>query len=208
MDFLKSELQTLLRVIVPGFTVVYFIVAFIWRRYVVAKRIGREPVMMLKPQIGPEAVVSWAFRGIALGVLFTVTLFSFFPDIYAYLMPIPYLDYSILRIGGAVLCVLSLLLVATAQAQMGNAWRIGIDDESRAPLVDTGLFRYSRNPVYLGIMMALKGLFFILPNMLTFALIWLGWLALEFVIRLEEQFLRNHYGEAYRQYCRKVSRWI
>lgn len=45
---------------------------------------------------------------------------------------------------------LPLACIAAAQAAMGSSWRVGTDRTTRTELVQTGLFGYSRNPIFLG----------------------------------------------------------
>lgn len=90
---------------------------------------------------------------------------------------------------------------------MGNSWRIGIDKNNLSPLVSTGLFKYSRNPFSLGVLLSLTGIFFILPNILTLLSLVLGFFFMQVQIRLEEEFLTNNIP-GYKIYFSKVRRWI
>ena len=69
-----------------------------------------------------------------------------------------------------ILIHLSLLWISVAQYQMSNSWRIGIDENNKTELITKGLFSYSRNPIFLGMIISVAGIFFILPNALTFFL--------------------------------------
>jgi protein-S-isoprenylcysteine O-methyltransferase Ste14 len=51
--------------------------------------------------------------------------------------------------AGVALGVAGIAVIALAQAQMGASWRIGIDAAPTA-LVTSGLFAFSRNPIYSG----------------------------------------------------------
>ncbi|HBL04940.1 MAG TPA: isoprenylcysteine carboxyl methyltransferase [Aeromonas salmonicida] len=75
-------------------------------------------------------------------------------------------------------------------------------------LVTGGLYRFSRNPMYLGLlcwMMALACYLGGLAVWLGPLLLW-GWLD-RFQIVPEERALRARFGEAYAEYCRRVRRW-
>jgi protein-S-isoprenylcysteine O-methyltransferase Ste14 len=50
-----------------------------------------------------------------------------------------------------------------AQYQMSNSWRIGIDEKNKTELVTKGIF-YSRNPIFLGMIISILGIFLILPT--------------------------------------------
>ena len=106
------------------------------------------------------------------------------------------------------LLVISLLLVWVAQSQMANSWRIGIDENDKTKLVTNGLFSISRNPIFLGIMIANIGLFVIIPNAFTLLIISLSTVSINTQIRLEEAFLVSSHGKVYTNYYRKVNRWF
>lgn len=109
---------------------------------------------------------------------------------------------------GSLLCVLGAAIVIIAQIQMGESWRIGIRPDDAPGLIDTGLFRYSRNPIFLGMMIIAIGT----------ALgsgFWWAWIAcLVFVlschsqVKFEEPHLIGHFGDNYRKYCEQVRRWM
>ena len=99
-------------------------------------------------------------------------------------------------------------MVWIAQSQMANSWRIGIDEKNKTKLVTSGLFSISRNPIFLGIMIANIGVFIVIPNAFTLLIISLSTISINTQIRLEEEFLRNEFGEEYKEYSKKVRRWI
>lgn len=76
-------------------------------------------------------------------------------------------------------------------------------------LVIHGLYRYSRNPMYVGVFLMLLGDGLLLQRrgvwiyaVITFVVINV------FVVGFEEPRLRRDFGEEYNQYCRKVRRWL
>ena len=88
------------------------------------------------------------------------------------------------------------------------SWRIGIDEKSSALLVQHGLFGISRNPIFLGMIVMLVGLFFTVPTAVTLMVTVLGIVLIQIQVRLEEAFLLQRYGKAYREYQSHVHRWI
>ena len=76
-------------------------------------------------------------------------------------------------------------------------------------LVVDGFYRFSRNPMYLGILMILTGWGLWLGNILNLALLALFiWVINELQIKPEEKALREKFGAAYEAYCKRVRRWI
>ena len=76
-------------------------------------------------------------------------------------------------------------------------------------LVITGLYRYVRNPMYVGVAAAIFGqaLLFESRDLLIYGgLVWLGFHL--FVYFYEEPTLRRTFGEEYEAFCREVPRWI
>lgn len=102
----------------------------------------------------------------------------------------------------------SLVWMATAQFQMGRAWRIGIDPGQTATLARGGLFGVSRNPIFLGLRLNLLGLVLTTPNALTLAVALLGEALMQVQVRLEEEHLQRTFGDAYGEYRRRVPRWL
>jgi protein-S-isoprenylcysteine O-methyltransferase Ste14 len=111
-------------------------------------------------------------------------------------------------IVGWCLLTASIFWVVIAQFQMGISWRVGIDAETRTALIVHGLFQFSRNPIFLGMMIQLVGLFLAQPDAITFAILLTGYVLISIQIRGEEQHLMDMHGMKYREYCAKVRRWI
>jgi protein-S-isoprenylcysteine O-methyltransferase Ste14 len=76
-------------------------------------------------------------------------------------------------------------------------------------LVATGIYRFSRNPMYLGMLLVLGGWGVFLAN--TVAVLWLPGFVVYmnwFQIRPEERALTERFGDEYLAYCRSVRRWV
>jgi protein-S-isoprenylcysteine O-methyltransferase Ste14 len=148
------------------------------------------------------------FMFISLLEFVVVSIYAFKSEWYQYFLPFWYLEYSYLQYIGWGLLLLSLVLVWVAQSHMANSWRIGIDVNNKTELVTSGLFAYSRNPVFLGIMIANVGLFLTIPNAFTLLIISLSVVSINTQIRLEEVFLENSHGKEYQEYLNQVRRWF
>lgn len=81
--------------------------------------------------------------------------------------------------------------------------------EKSSQIVNTGIYRFSRNPMYLGMALGLVGLTFGFGNHLS----WLGVVGFvayitQFQIIPEEKILKEVFGKNYINYLKRVRRWI
>ena len=82
---------------------------------------------------------------------------------------------------------------------MSNSWRIGIDEKNKTELVIKGVFSISRNPIFLGMIISILGLFMIVPTALSFCLLITTYFIIQIQIRLEENFLEKQHKQEYNQ---------
>jgi protein-S-isoprenylcysteine O-methyltransferase Ste14 len=196
-----------LRIILPLYLLAFFVIAFLWRSYLVWKRTGINPYAIGR---GNKAVdfIEHIYPFPLILILLATLTFSFAPAIYQYATPIDWLESIYVQALGLVLMGFALIWTAMAQMQMGSSWRIGIDAENRTELVETGLFGVSRNPIFLGMRSALIGFFLALPSAVTLAAVVLADVLMQIQVRLEEQFLADRHGDKYTEFCGRVRRWI
>ena len=81
--------------------------------------------------------------------------------------------------------------------------------EDSSALVTDGLFAFSRNPIYLGAVVGLLGIFVVLGSLSPLAVIppFVTIIRTRF-IAVEERMLEAAFGDAYRDYMKRVRRWI
>jgi protein-S-isoprenylcysteine O-methyltransferase Ste14 len=109
---------------------------------------------------------------------------------------------------GVILCLAGLLLMLWSLVSFGTSFRVGIDTDHPDKLVTTGVFAFSRNPIYVAFWTVMVGLFLILPNwILLVYLAAAAWLFHRQVLR-EEAHLSEHYGSAYSEYAMRVRRYL
>lgn len=140
-------------------------------------------------------------------------LLGFFAWLIARFVPALTLDMSApLRWFLAVMTILPGVSIAIAG---GLAFRRNettvnpLSPEKASAIVTEGVYRYSRNPMYVGLTLILTGWILYLGNpvgiVLPLVLVW--WLN-RFQIEPEERALADRFGEAYADYCRQVPRWV
>ena len=189
------------------FLLVYFFFVFFLRSYLLWKRTGVNPLTFNKTD-DAHGYNGKVFTFISLLEFVVVFIYAFKNEWYEYLLPFWYLEHDYLKYIGWSLLIISLILVWVAQSQMANSWRIGIDEKNKTELVTSGLFAYSRNPIFLGVMMANVGLMLIIPNAFTLLIVSLSTISINTQIRLEESFLKSSHGKAYQDYLNQVRRWF
>jgi protein-S-isoprenylcysteine O-methyltransferase Ste14 len=189
------------------YLIVYFLIVFLIRSILLWKKTGLNPLTFNKSD-DAHGFNGKVFALISLLELVVVFIYAFKNSWYTYLLPFWYLEQTIVKQAGWSLLFISLVVVLVAQTQMADSWRIGIDKKHKTKLVTSGLFSISRNPVFLGIMMANIGLFLVIPNAFTFLIIGMSTLSINTQIRLEEEFLKKEYEKEYQVYSKKVRRWL
>lgn len=81
--------------------------------------------------------------------------------------------------------------------------------QQSSSLVIRGIYRYSRNPMYLGFLLLLLALACYLMNVAAMTLLPLFVLYMNrFQIVPEERFLLQKFGAEYQAYCERVRRWV
>ena len=117
---------------------------------------------------------------------------------------------SPLRFGLGAVIALSGLLTTSAgrRALIGSGTNVS-PSQPAVRLVTDGVFGSTRNPLYVGVSIALCGLALILDLDWILLLIAPSFLLLHFaVVRREERYLEQKFGDAYRRYKARVPRYF
>ena len=115
--------------------------------------------------------------------------------------PVSYLGFALLLVG--------ITITATA-ARMFDRFRTPIRPFERSTaLVTVGPYRFTRNPMYVGLTLILVGVWLLLGTLsAALPIAVFVWIIQERFIRGEERFLDEIFGEEYRGYKSRVRRWI
>ena len=119
-------------------------------------------------------------------------------------------DAAGLAIAGFTLIVIA---VAIGLSSVARFWRA---DTTILPagvptsaIVDSGPYRFTRNPMYLAMALGYAGLGLLSNNAWALLHLPLAVLAIDrFVIRREERYLAAQFGAPYAAYCARVRRWL
>lgn len=129
----------------------------------------------------------------------------FLPLVPAYVLPTPARYWA-----GGLICVIAVVAFVILPARQFQ--QTGQDPKPWTPtpeIVVSGMYQYTRNPMYLGMLVFCTGFAIILSEAWVLILTPLcGWLIYHTAIRHEEAYLAGKFGESYRAYRDTVRRWI
>lgn len=187
---------------------VFGLVAFLVPTLRTWRRTGRWPVV-LPAADDAYGYVGRAFKVLIVAVVGCLALNAAKPETYVRVCgDLPLLRGDVQRWLGLGLVGVSTLWVVVAQVHMGRSWRVGIDKQGAGDLVTGGLFRWSRNPIILGMLLALAGTLLLAPSGVLLSITVAAVVSIQVQVRLEEEFLGRRYGEAYVAYRQRVRRWL
>ena len=111
-------------------------------------------------------------------------------------------------VGGAII-LSGLLLLVSANGLFVRAGTEVVPFRKVSKLVTSGVYRLSRNPMYLGMLAVLLGCAITVGAVSALVVPPVFAVVIEFrFIRPEEQMLRALFPEEYRAYCERVRRWL
>ena len=115
----------------------------------------------------------------------------------------------LLRLVGLLLCLASGALAAAAFVTLGRHRTTFRTDRPVSALVTSGPFRISRNPMYLSLVLLVAGAGAVSNSLWPLALLVPAIAVVQrLAITPEERYMAERFGGAYREYCRRVRRWL
>jgi protein-S-isoprenylcysteine O-methyltransferase Ste14 len=110
---------------------------------------------------------------------------------------------------GAAVFVLALALVAWAITTMARAGSNVPTNLPTTTIVGSGPYRFTRNPIYLGMFLGLIGLTIALDNLWLLVMLVPFAIVIRYgVVAREEAYLERKFGDVYRGYRSRVRRWF
>lgn len=142
-----------------------------------------------------------------------VTFWLFFPIIFIYLndlYQLPKYANIILQIIGAIFIIVAVLIDLCSFMlfkKFGQGTPVIIEPTKK--LVIKGLYKYTRNPIYLGHILIFIGEFLLFGRPFLLVYILLAFISLQFyIIKYEEPEMERKFGQDYFKYKTKVNRWL
>jgi len=121
-----------------------------------------------------------------------------------YRFPFQSLVAWVIGISGLVVCTLGFLEFRRAKTTVNP-----VKPESASSLVQTGIYRRTRNPMYFGFLLMLVGCAIAMANFATFLAppVYVVYMT-QFQIKPEERALTRIFGDEFKAYCARTRRWI
>lgn len=115
---------------------------------------------------------------------------------------------AVVRGAGIVLGAGGVILFALAVRTMRDSWRAGIAEKEKTEMVTEGIYRFSRNPAFMGFDLVYLGILLLFFNWALLLLSLFAGVMLHLQILQEEAWLPVAFGERYLKYRQEVCRYL
>lgn len=110
---------------------------------------------------------------------------------------------------GACIGFIGVAVFVISVLTMQDNWRAGVSKTDKTELVTEGIYQISRNPAFLGFDLVYIGVILMFFNWLLFIVSVLAMIMFHLqIVKVEEPFLLEAFGDGYLNYKRKVGRYI
>ena len=106
---------------------------------------------------------------------------------------------------GAAVMVAGLLFAVWARVHLGRNWSSSVTIKQGHELITTGPYAVVRHPIYTGILAGFLGMAIAISQVRGFIVFLLIFVAFWIKFRMEEQWMRSQFGEAYATYARQTA---
>lgn len=184
---------------------IYAVFGFSGRIWLQHRRTGSTGFSGINGKIGsPE----W-LAGVGMGIVMPAAASAPILQWCGIVGPVILLSALWIQVAGIVVATAGIAATVYAQLQMGDSWRIGVNQGETTSLVRTGVFGRVRNPIYTAMSVFMFGIVLLTPNFVAIAVFVLLIATVELQVRrVEEPYLLRTHGEDYRGYTASVGRFI
>ena len=184
-----------------------YLMLFFWGSAMAAQAAGR-PIWLFARATGRDRLAAFGFRAAFALAFFGPLLWLALPMLHKVDPLWTEGNAIVLGLIGIFIAGLGAMVAFAAQMSMGSSWRVGVVGGETGDLVSGGLYRFSRNPTFVGQAALLVGVALTVPSIpTTLAPILFLWSA-STQVRSEEAALRAALGPEYDRYAASVPRWI
>ena len=140
--------------------------------------------------------------------IFIVIFSTYSEHFYRFMGALLLLRSAIFSYIGLFLFAASIAMGWTFSAQLKGSWRIGVHDNQKNQLIQSGIYEYVRNPYFLSYFVMFFGLFLIRPSMVLAVVVISTILIFHRLVLKEEAYLLKMHGEHYEKYKKNTGRYI
>jgi protein-S-isoprenylcysteine O-methyltransferase Ste14 len=183
---------------------VFGVLGFGWRSWLQYRRTGSTGLRGIKTGGLLEYLAGVGFV-VALVVAFSAAILQEIGVV----EPVRILSVVWVQTVGIVIATAGIAATVYSQLEMGDSWRIGVDERETTTLVHSGVFAWIRNPIYTAMFTFGIGITLVTPNLVACAGLILLVASIQLQVRrVEEPYLLRTHGDAYRAYAAQVGRFI
>lgn len=184
---------------------VFGVLGFGWRSWLQYRRTGSTGFRGTSGRIGSTEWIA----GVGFVVALMVAVSAAILQRANVVQPIRILTAVWIQVTGIAVAMIGIAATVYAQLEMGDSWRIGVDEQETTTLVHTGVFGRVRNPIYTAMFTFGLGIALLTPNLVACVGFVLLVTTIELQVRrVEEPYLLRRHGDAYRAYTASVGRFI
>jgi len=140
-------------------------------------------------------------------IIFITAGVQFISIVFIKILP-PLIHSNLMIYIGLMIAILGLAVFITAMVTMRDSWRAGIDNTQKTAIIQTGIYKYSRNPAFVGFDFLYVGMAFAFSNFFNILFGFASILLLHLQILEEEKFLSTAFGNDYLEYKKKTRRYF
>jgi len=177
-------------------------------RITAKKRAGLREVVFPGDRFSSTWWNHMLFRAFRVTIWMVCVFRYFFPGLDGYLGFFVDLNVWPIVLAGNILLTAGFALTVVVHFSLGSNWRSGIDPSAPDTLRTDGFYRFSRNPMFLGIATAQVGFLLAMPSVFSAVCLLFGLYTLRNQTLAEEAHLMRSFPEDYSHYRTHVRRWL
>lgn len=166
------------------------VIPIIFIRYILMRIISKEAIEragFFPPTEGKEQVAFYVYQITTLILL----IYLFFSEIKF---------NSILNYVGLIVFIIGMVLYIKSIIDFSKPQESGVNNN--------GLYKYSRNPMYVAFFLYFLGCSFLINSLFHFIILLIFQISVHYLILSEERWCIKEFGEEYKKYMKKVRRYI
>jgi protein-S-isoprenylcysteine O-methyltransferase Ste14 len=170
-------------------------------RNVIVKAKTKQPIRASDPLLAASMIF--------VNLCIFMAIFSTASDtFYQLLGVISFLRTSLVSYFGLLLFSIGIIIGWFFSAQLKESWRVGVHEKQETKLIQSGVYKYVRNPYFLSYFIMFMGQFLIRPSLFMAVLVAITVMIFHRMVLKEEAYLLRTHGKEYEKYKGSTGRYI